>query len=208
MALQFAITSSGTMVMQSSINIYGSTAVTGFTSAGKVVNLMTAGMPSIGQTIAAYAGQNYGNRDLGRVHQGTKDALKLSCIYSIITGFLSVVLMPVIVGFFFDSTVNVASYMPYARAYIMECVPFYIPLSMIFIYRNTMQACGYGKTALILGFVELISRLITAFVSIKMHSYELAVGGDAAAWLITGIISYILYLTILKKLKASSLVDN
>ena len=201
MALQFGITSSGTMVMQSSINIYGSTAVTGFTSAGKVVNLMTAGMPSIGQTLAAYAGQNYGYGNLDRVHQGTNDALKLSCIYSVITGFLSVLLMPVIIGFFFDSGVDMASYLPYARAYIMECVPFYIPLSMIFIYRNTMQACGYGKTALMLGIVELVSRLATAFLSIKMHSYKMAVAGDATAWFITGIISFILYLGVMKQLR-------
>ena len=112
MALQFGITASGTMVMQSSINIYGSTAVTGFTAAGKVVNLMTAGMPSIGQTIAAYAGQNFGYGDLDRVDKGTGDAMKIAAVYSIVNGILSVVLLPVIIGFFFDPGVDVASYLP------------------------------------------------------------------------------------------------
>ncbi len=201
MALQFGITASGTMVMQSSINIYGSTAVTGFTAAGKVVNLMTAGMPSIGQTIAAYAGQNFGYGDLDRVNQGTKDAMKIAAVYSIINGILSVVLLPVIIGFFFDPGVDVASYLPYARAYVYACVPFYIPLAMIFIYRNAMQACGYGKTALMLGIVELLARFGTAFLSMKLHSFNMAVAGDAAAWVTAGVFSIILYVFVMKQLR-------
>lgn len=204
MALQFGITASGTMVMQSSINIYGSTAVTGFTASGKVVNLMTAGMPSIGQTIAAYAGQNFGYGDLDRVDQGTRDAMKIAAVYSIVNGVLSVVLLPVIIGFFFDPGVDVASYLPYARAYVYACVPFYIPLAMIFIYRNAMQACGYGKTALMLGIVELLARFGTAFLSMKLHSFNMAVAGDAAAWVTAGVFSIILYVFVMKQLREKS----
>ena len=77
----------------------------------------------------------------------------------------------------------------------------FITSDMIFIYRNTMQACGYGKTALSLGIMELISRLVMAFVSIKIGSYALAVAGDAAAWFSTGIFSWLLYLFLMKRLK-------
>ena len=199
MSLQFGITASGTMVMQSSINIYGSVAVGGFTAAGKVVNLMTAGMPSIGQTMAAYVGQNYGHGDFDRIHQGTKDAVKISVVYSVITGILSVVTLPFIMTLFFDSGIDLSAYMPFAKTYMYESAIFYIPLAMIFIYRNTMQACGYGKTALLLGLMELIARLATAFTSMYIGSYALAVAGDALAWLTTGFLAWILYLVIRKK---------
>ncbi len=201
MALQFGITASGTMVMQASINIYGSVAVGGFTAAGKVNNLMTAGMPSIGQTMAAYCGQNYGYGDMDRVHQGTKDAMKISAVYSLINAVLAIALLPYIIRLFFDANVDVAQYLPYARTYMYLCVVFYLPLAMIFIYRNAMQACGFGKTALALGIMELIARLITAFTSMKLQSYTLAVAGDALAWFTTGIFALILYLFIMKKLR-------
>ena len=81
-----------------------------------------------------------------------------------------------------------------------ECVIFYLPLAMIFIYRNTMQACGYGKTALMLGVMELIARLTTAIISIRLGSYALAVAGDALAWGTTGIFSWLLYLIVRKHL--------
>ncbi len=199
MGLQFGITASGTMVMQSAINIYGSTAVTGFTAAGKVQNLMTAGMPSIGQAMAAYVGQNYGAADLERVHSGTKAAMKISTVYSIVAAILAVVTLPFIIGLFFEAGTDIASYMPYARIYCYECVPFYLPLAMIFIYRNAIQGCGYGMTSLMLGGMELVARLIAAFISIPLKSYPLAVGADAIAWFTTGIFALFLYLIVIKK---------
>lgn len=201
MALQFGITASGTMVMQASINIYGSIAVGGFTAAGKVANLMTAGMPSIGQTMAAYVGQNFGKGDLGRVHRGTKSAMLIMTVYSLIVGVLSIVALPGIVSLFFDKGVNIADYLPYAKTYMYFSAPMYIPLAMIFIYRNSMQGCGYGKTALMLGVMELVARLSTAFVSLKIQSYSVAVMGDAMAWLTTGIFSFVLYLIVIKQLR-------
>ena len=201
MSLQFGITASGTMVMQASINIYGSIAVGGFTAASKVANLMTAGMPSIGQTMAAYVGQNFGRGNLDRINEGTKDAFKIMTVYSIIAGVISVLMLPFVMNLFFDSGTDLTEYIPYAKTYMVEAAVFYIPLSMIFIYRNTMQACGYGKTALMLGIMELAARLSTAIISIKIGSYALAVAGDGLAWLSTGILSWVLYLLVMKSLQ-------
>ena len=199
MALQFGITASGTMVMQASINIYGSIAVGGFTAASKVINLMTAAMPAFGQTMASYVGQNYGYGDMNRVHQGTKAAMLIAVIYSVTTGILSVMLLPYIIRLFFDSGVDLTQYLPYSRIYCYECVFFYIPLSMIFIYRNAMQGCGYGKTTLVLGFMELAARLVSAGLSRSLRSYALAVGGDAIAWGTTGALAFVLYLVVKKR---------
>lgn len=50
MAFQFAITASGTMIMQSAINLFGSEAVAAYTAAGKLQNILTQGMVAMGQT--------------------------------------------------------------------------------------------------------------------------------------------------------------
>lgn len=70
MALQFAITASGTMIMQAAINLFGSAAVASFTAAGKLQNLAVQGMTAMGQTMATYSGQNYGKGDLARIKKG------------------------------------------------------------------------------------------------------------------------------------------
>lgn len=109
------------------------------------------------------------------------------------------VLLPYIIRLFFDSGVDLTQYLPYSRIYCYECVFFYIPLSMIFIYRNAMQGCGYGKTTLVLGFMELAARLVSAGLSRSLRSYALAVGGDAIAWGTTGALAFVLYLVVKKR---------
>ena len=59
MAFQFAITASGTMIMQSAINLFGSVAVAAYTAAAKLQSLVIQGMIAMGQTMATYGGQNY-----------------------------------------------------------------------------------------------------------------------------------------------------
>ena len=137
MALQFAITSSGTMIMQSAINLFGSEAVAAYTAACKVHSLLTQGMVAMGQT------------------------------------------------------------------YITICTLFYIPLSTIFIFRNTMQGCGYGFLPMMGGVVELVARLSVAMIAMRVHSYALSCFCDPAAWLSAGLFTGVSYLFVMKKIRAS-----
>lgn len=201
MALQFGITASGTMVMQSAINIYGSVAVAGFTAAGKVQNLLTQGMMAIGQTMTSYSGQNFGKGDIRRVESGVKDAMKIMTIYSVAAAIVAFTALPYIMRLFFSADVDITSLMPWAKTYVTECIMAYIPLSAIFIFRNSMQGCGYGMTAMMLGIVEFVARLAAALISIRIKSYALAVGSDPIAWLAAGAISVILFAFVMKDVK-------
>lgn len=200
MSLQFGITASGTMVMQTAINQFGSIAITGFTAASRVQNLLTQGMMAIGQTMAAYSGQNFGKKDIGRIHQGTKDAMKISVVYTIVVGTAGILLLPHLMKLFFDSSVDIAPYLPWAKPYFYMCVATYITLCMIFIYRNTMQECGFGFVAMTLGIMELAARFATASLSMHFKSYYLAAAADPTAWLTTGLFAFILYLNSRRKM--------
>lgn len=62
MALQYSITAIGTMMVQSSLNILGSTLVAAFTAAGKIEQLVTQGYAAMGTTMATYGRTEYGSR--------------------------------------------------------------------------------------------------------------------------------------------------
>ena len=115
MAVQFGITASGTMIMQAAINMFGSTAVAGFTAACKVQNILTQGMISIGQTMAAYSGQNYGKMDLARIRKGTNAAMKISFIYSVAAGIIACLSLKYLMRLFFSADVDMASLLPWAK---------------------------------------------------------------------------------------------
>ena len=201
MAFQFAITASGTMIMQSAINLFGSEAVAAYTAAGKLQNLVTQGMVAMGQTMATYGGQNYGKGDLGRIRQGVRAALKAEFIYSIAAGVLVCLLLEPCLGLFFSGDVDIHAMMPWAKTYIYMCAVFFIPLSTIFIFRNIMQGCGYGFLPMMGGVSELVARLLTAAAAIKLLSYPLACFCDPAAWVAAGLFTGISYLFVMRDLE-------
>ena len=68
MALQYSITAIGTMMVQSSLNILGSTLVAAFTAASKIEQVVTQAYVALGTTIATYGAQNMGAGNIPRHH--------------------------------------------------------------------------------------------------------------------------------------------
>ena len=201
MALQFAITASGTMVMQAAINLFGALAVASYTAASKLQNMLMQGMMAIGQTMATYSGQNYGAGEVDRIKKGVNAALLVDIVYSVIAGLAAYLGLPVLLKFFFESGTDMTQIMFYAKRYTVLCILFYIPLCVIFIFRNTMQGCGYGFLPMMGGVVELLARLLCAVIAMRVMSYSLAVFCDPAAWLAAGIFTMVSYFHVIKKIE-------
>ena len=201
MAVQYGITASGTVIMQSAFNTFDSIAVGAITAASKFQILITQGMFTIGQTMAAYVGQNYGARNMPRIKDGVRSALKIYVIYSIVAALFAIFVVPHLLWIFFDADVDVSVYIPWARTYIIECAFCYYFLAMIFIFRNTIQSVGYATLAMILGFVELAARICTSLYSIHIHNYYIAVASDPLAWIMAGVGGLIITRIIFKKIE-------
>ena len=193
MALETGITASGTVIMQAALNVYGTLSIAGSTAAYKVINLLSGGLYSVGQTMASYAGQNFGAARIDRVISGTRAAMKLVVAYSMTVAAIGFLFLPILVGLFFSGDVALADVMPWAKIAHNECAAMYIPLGMIFVYRNTLQGCGYSVQAMAMGVVELGARVLMATISMHARSYPLAIASDPSAWLTAGIMGYILY---------------
>ncbi len=201
MALQFAITASGTMIMQSAINMFGSDAVAAYTAANKLGNLLTQEMVSMGQTMATYAGQNYGDGKIDRVKQGVRSAVKIEIIYALFAAFLGTVLLKPMLSLFFSADINMDNVLPWAKTYAYISYCFYIPLSMIFLFRNAMQGCGYGFLPMMGGVVELAARLFVALIAMHTHIYTIAASCDPAAWLSAGIFTAVAYIYVIRDIE-------
>ena len=67
MALQYSITAIGTMMVQSSLNILGSTLVAAYTAANKIEQVVSQAYVALGTTLATYSAQNIGAGDVPRL---------------------------------------------------------------------------------------------------------------------------------------------
>ena len=168
--------------MQAAINLFGSNAIAAYTAAEKLEMLVEQGMVAMGQAVATYCGQNYGKGDVERIRAGVKAALGAIMAYGAIAAIVvSIVLEPTL-RIFFSEGVDMASMMPWARTYMNICASFFLPLSMIFVFRNAMQGCSYGFLPMMGGVSELVARLVVAVIAMRIGSYALAVFCHPAAW--------------------------
>ena len=69
------------MILQSAVNVFGSSVVAAFTAASKVSNIATQTMPALGTAMATYCGQNLGAGKHDRIFRGMKDAFYL-CFFA------------------------------------------------------------------------------------------------------------------------------
>lgn len=201
MALQFSITASGIMIAQSAINLFGSAAAAAYTAASKVSMLLTQGCLSMGQTMATYAGQNFGKGDLERIRQGVKKAFQMMLLYSILAAAVLHFLLPFLMGFFFSGDGEIRELMPWARTYGDIAMWFYLPLNLIFICRNAMQGVGYALAPTLCGVFELVARGLTALVGMRTHSYAISAACDPMAWLVAGLFAWFAWQWVMRDLE-------
>lgn len=201
MAFQFAITASGTMIMQAAINLFGSGAVAAFTATGKLQNVIVQGMVAMGQTMATYCGQNYGCGDLKRIRSGVRAALIVDFIYSVAVALLMCILLKPSLHLFFSGETEIAAMLPWAQTYCHLSVSFYLPLCTIYVFRNAMQGCGYSFLPMMGGTAELVARLIVSIAAIHLVSFPIACFADPAAWIAASAFTGISYLYVMQKIK-------
>lgn len=198
MALQYSICAIGTILVQSALNLLGTTVVGAYSVAGKVEQLMTQPYGAMGTTMATYGAQNRGVNDLDRIRKGVRVANIMSAIYSVAIFVILLGILPFAIRLFVTENLDVVY--EYSRIYMLVCGTCFIPLGMIFIYRNLLQGCGFGVLPMMGGVVELLCRCVAAYVATRMLSYVGVCMANASSWLVAGIFFWILYEILMKKM--------
>lgn len=198
MALQFSITAVGTILVQSALNLLGSMAVASYSVSCKVEQLVTQPFAAMGVTMATYCAQNRGINDLERIKKGVKAANVMSAVYAVVIYGVIYAVLPYIIPLFTNE--DVETIYGYARIYIGVCGAFFIPLGMIFIFRNALQGCGFGFIPMMGGVVELVCRGVVAFIAARMLSYTGVCLANVSAWFTTGIFLWIAYRVLMRKM--------
>ena len=199
MGLQYTITASGMIVMQAAINSFGSIAVASITAATKLQYLLMQGCTAMGHTMTTYCGQNRGRGDYRRLREGFRTAILLEAAFSVFAALILIFVFPKLLFLFFRPGTDMETVTELAKPYLYLTSVFYFPLSLIFIFRNGLQGCGYAMIPLFSGVVELAVRCVMAVFSIYLGSYLLAISCDPAAWLFAGIYGAGAYLILRRK---------
>ena len=194
MAFQFSITAIGTIVLQSALNTFGSDKIAAYTAGCKVEQLVTQIGPAIGVTMANYAGQNLGAGKYDRIFDGMRKGFFICIAAAAIGAAICIFGGEFIVSWFVSNPSD--EIFSYAMMYLKTVSWFFLPLAMIFLYRNALQGLGEGLVPMLSGVIELVCRFVAIALLQKPLGYQGICLADPAAWVGAGIplmITYIIW---------------
>ena len=203
MALNYSITAIGTMILQGAVNIFGSSVVAAFTAASKVENLSTQTMPTLGTAIATYCGQNLGAGKYKRIYEGMRKGFFICIFISLAASAICVFGGRFIVSWFVSNPSE--EIFSSAMQYLTIASWFFLPLAMIFLYRNALQGLDQGLIPMLSGVVELACRFgVIALIPASTGFFGVCFA-DPAAWAGAGIPLFITYLLWEHRMKQCSM---
>ena len=196
MALQYSITAIGTMMVQSSLNILGSTLVAAYTAAGKIEQVVSQAYVALGTTLATYSAQNIGAGDVPRIRRGFRATTWIGVIYSFAAAALVMTVGKYMTYLFVSEDVELI--MDSVDLYLKCAGSLFIPLAIVNIYRNGIQGLGYGLLPMMAGVAELVGRGVMSVIAAQQKSYLGVCLASPAAWVLAAALLIGMYFYVIR----------
>ena len=206
MGFQSSIIAIGAVVLQMALNTLGPVAVASFAAAHRVDGIAVMPMMSFGVAISAYTAQNFGAKKFARINEGVKKCIWMSCSFSIAVAIFNVFFGANIIELFVGA--EQAKVVEYGRLFLIINGGFYWTLSLLFIFRFTLQGLGESMVPTIAGAVELLMRILTAVFLVDYWGYLGACLAAPLAWIGACIPLAIAFFIVRKRLMKLSTDDD
>ena len=188
--LQSAMYSISNLLIQSSINAFGTDTVAAWTAYGKIDGLFWMIMSAYGVSITTFAGQNFGAGKYDRVKKSVRVCLGLAAVTSVLLSFIVVAFGGTILLLFTRD----AEVFSICEGIIRLVAPTYITYICIEILSGTCRGCGDSFIPMILTcFGVCVLRIVWIFVAVPLRNdISTVVFSYPLTWTITSVL-FILY---------------
>lgn len=138
--IQNTVISFSNVIVQSSVNSFGSAVMAGFAAYVKIDGFNIMPVMSFSMAATTFTGQNIGAKRYDRVKKGMWVSLSMGILYTIVTGILLLLFAPQIIGVFTNNKEVVQN-----GVYVLKYFcPFYCLLAIMHELSGTIR--GTGKT--------------------------------------------------------------
>lgn len=166
-AIQNMVISFSNVLVQSSVNSYGATAMAGYAAYLKIDGFNILPVLSISMAVTTFTGQNVGAKKPDRVKKGMWNALIMGVLYTVIIGVVILLTSHTVLGLFTKDN-EVITYGQLAMKYFC---PFYFLLGILNILAGTVRGAGKGvPPMLILLFSMCIFRILWIKIALPFYS--------------------------------------
>ena len=181
MGFQSSVVALGAIILQGALNGLGPQSIAAYAAAQRVDAVAVMPMISFGMAMATYTAQNYGARRLSRIREGVRSCVLMSGAFSIMAAACNILCGGfVIEGFVGAGETEVVAM---GRTFLVVNGLCYIVLSLLFIFRFTLQGLGQTAVPTFAGIMELLMRAAAAMFLIERFGYLGACFANPMAWI-------------------------
>lgn len=166
-AIQNMVISFSNVLVQSSVNAYGATAMAGYAAYLKIDGFNILPVLSISMAITTFTGQNVGANRLDRVKKGMYSSLIMVLVYTVFIGTVLLIFSHQVLGLFTHS----AQVIMYGQLAMKYFCPYYFLLGILNVFAGTVRGAGKGiPPMIILLFSMCIFRILWIKIALPFYS--------------------------------------
>ena len=139
-AIQNMVISFSNVLVQSSVNAYGATAMAGYAAYLKIDGFNILPVLSISMAVTTFTGQNVGANRLDRVKKGMYSSLIMVLVYTVFIGAVLLIFSHQVLGLFTHS----AQVIMYGQLAMKYFCPYYFLLGILNVLAGTVRGAGKG----------------------------------------------------------------
>lgn len=181
MALMSCLVGFGTVSLQSAINRMGTSIIVAHVAARKIFELMMVPSSVLSSAMATFSGQNYGAGRLDRIREGLRSALLIGVVWSVIAIVITWIGAGYMIRFMASSSNPEVIY--WGSVYMKVNMIFNMICILVCVLRNTMQGFGDRVIPVVSSFIELVGKVVFAFVLAPVFSYWGIIWAEPVAWI-------------------------
>lgn len=166
-AIQNMVISFSNVLVQSSVNAYGATAMAGCAAYLKIDGFNILPVLSISMAVTTFTGQNVGANRLDRVKKGMYSSLIMVLVYTAFIGAVLLIFSHQVLGLFTHS----AHVITYGQLVMKYFCPYYFLLGILNVLAGTVRGAGKGiPPMIILLFSMCIFRILWIKIALPFYS--------------------------------------
>lgn len=166
-AIQNMVISFSNVLVQSSVNAYGATAMAGYAAYLKIDGFNILPVLSISMAVTTFTGQNVGANRLDRVKKGMYSSLIMVLVYTVFIGAVLLILSHQVLSLFTHS----AQVIMYGQLAMKYFCPYYFLLGILNVLAGTVRGAGKGiPPMIILLFSMCIFRILWIKIALPFYS--------------------------------------
>lgn len=182
MGLMGSIVSVGSVILQSSVNSFGAVIISAQTAARRIMAFALLPMTAISASMTTFISQNFGAKRPDRIVHGLRLGSYISMAWASFACVFLFFASPSLVSFLASSTDGYL--IENGALYLRISSVFYPFLSLLLIYRNSLQGLGQKFLPLVSSFIELFGKIIFVAWIIPWTGYTGVILCEPLLWLV------------------------